>query len=86
MIQHLQDNLASIVGVILIIIILVIVQFFFAKMYVKDLSKKREAKGVAAMTDDETKSTIQVYRSASIQTAVMILLGYLGYLLGQFWV
>jgi len=77
MVEFLQANLASILGMLALTAIII---FFQARSAMGDtdaLDKKRIAKGMAAMSDDEKQLAAEAFRTSSRNTAVMIFAAYI---------
>ena len=86
MFQFSQENVASIVGMIVMMCLVVLIYIHSIKGYINDLDKKKIAKGMVAMTDDEKQLVKQSFRSIILNISATILIAYVtslivGYLL-----
>ena len=81
MAQFLSENMISIIAMIALITFVIIIQFFSTSSYVKKVNKKKIAKGMPVMDDDEMQLIIETFHGTSINTAVTILAAYIFYLL-----
>ena len=74
MLLFLQENLGSIVGMIVMVCLIAI--FHSAKDIINDLDKKRTAKGLPTMTEDEKKLVNQAIRKTVLSVCAMVLTAY----------
>ena len=86
MVQFLQENVASIVGMIVMMCLVVLIYFYSIKGYINKLDKKKTDKGMVAMTEDEKQLVKQSFRTIILNISTTVLIAYLtsliiGYLL-----
>ena len=64
MIDFLLENLGSIVGMVVMVCMLILIHFLSTKSDVSAMDKKRIAKGMATMTEDEKQLANQAIRKS----------------------
>ena len=79
MLMFLQENLGSIIGMIVMVCLIAI--FHPTKDGINDMDKKRVAKGLPAMTEDEKLLAKQSIRKTVISVCATVLIAYLASLI-----
>ena len=74
MLLFLQENLGSIVGMIVMVCLIAV--FHSAKDIINAMEKKRNANGLSAMTEDEKQIANQAIRTTVIRVCAMVLIAY----------
>ena len=74
MLLFLQENLGSIVGMIVMVCLIAI--FHSAKDIISAMDKKRTANGQSALTEDEKQLANQAIRTTVIRVCAMVLIAY----------
>jgi len=74
MLQFLQENITAIIYLVIMTIVWFLIQFFSIKGDVDTLDKKRVAKGMTAMTDDEKQLLKQTLRSSTIHNSLQVII------------
>ena len=74
MLLFLQENLGSIVGMIVMVCLIAI--FHSAKDIISAMDKKRIANGQSALTEDEKQLANQAIRTTVIRVCAMVLIAY----------
>ena len=76
MVEFLQENIGSIVGMVVMVCILVLIHFLSSKSDVNALDKKRVAKGMKAMTEDEKQLANHAIRKTILSVSTTVLIAY----------
>ena len=76
MVEFLQENLGSMVGMVVMVCMLILIHLLSSKSDVDALDKKRIAKGMATMTEDEKQLANHAIRKTILSVSTTVLIAY----------